>query len=165
MKRIARNQICRQSLAYDFIVPSILFLTPFLPDGPSWARRNALASLFLGGNEIWGDLQSLADEEVDELGSLILRYKRVAGDVTESYPLVKGFNGASPEIHEKINQKTGRGIVVIFTREPVHGIYVTQPLSKNPNITGADIWEYLPDGRIKLSFSLGPDEAGIIFFE
>ncbi|AEF81225.1 alpha-galactosidase [Leadbettera azotonutricia] len=161
----ARNQVCRQSLAYDTIIPSILFLTHFLPDGPSWARQHALASLCLGGNGIWGDLQSLTAEEIEEMASTINRYKKVAGDVTEAYPLVRGFNGASPEIHEKINSKTGKGLVAVFTRESVNEIYVTQPLTRNPIITGADKWERLGDGRIKLFFSLDRNEARIVFFE
>jgi alpha-galactosidase len=161
----ARNQVCRQSLEYDALIPSVLFLTHFLPDGPSWARQNALASLCLGGNGIWGDLQSLSEEDIGELASCLSRYKKVAGDVTEAYPLVRGFTGASPEIHEKINLKTGKGLVAFFTREPVRETYVTQPLPADPLISGADAWERLRDGRVKLSVSLGRNEARIVFFE
>jgi alpha-galactosidase len=159
----ARNQVCRQSLAYDGIIPSVLFLTHFLPDGPSWARQNALASLCLGGNGIWGDLHSLSEEEIQEIASVIGEYKKTAHDVTEAYPRVSGFIGASPEIHEKINPKTGGGLIAFFTREPVETVYVTQPLEHIPEVIGADRWEVLAGGRLKFTLGLPRNGAGLVF--
>ena len=159
----ARNHVCRQSLAYDEIIPSVLFLTHFLPDGPSWALRNAMASLCLGGNGIWGDLHSLSSEDIGEIASIIGEYKKVAKDVTEAYPRVSGFIGASPEIHEKINPKTGRGLVAFFTREPVDAVYVTRPLEYMPDIIGADGWEALKDGRLKIAMKLDTNDARLVF--
>jgi alpha-galactosidase len=161
----ARNQVCRQSLAYDEIIPSILFLTHFLPDGPSTARQNALTSLYLGGNGIWGDLHSLEEAEIHELAQGIARYKRVSRSVTEAYPRVSGFIGASPEIHEKIDPKTSRGLVALFTREPIDVVYCTQFLEKDAVVYGADEWSRLEDGRMKIRVSLKRDEARTVFFD
>jgi hypothetical protein len=77
---------------------------------------------------------------------------------------VRGFNGASPEIHEKISARTGRGIVVFFTREPVEEIYCTQPIPGEPQVYGADEWTVLKNRRIRLKVSLGQNEARIVFF-
>ncbi len=161
----ARNQVCRQSLAYDAVIPSILFLTHFFPDGPSAARRNALASLCLGGNGIWGDLQSLSGEEVEELSSCIRRYKRVAKDVTESYPRGSGFIGASPEIHEKIDPKTGRGLIAFFTRESMEVAYCTQPLERMASVHGADRWERIDDNRLKITMKMSRNDARLVFLD
>jgi alpha-galactosidase len=161
---VARNHVCRQSLAYDGIIPSVLFLTHFLPDGPSWARQNALASLYLGGNGIWGDLHSLNAEEIEELAKGIAEYKKVREDVTLAYPQVTGFIGASPEIHEKLNPETGRGLVAFFTREPIKAEYCTQVLNRKAVPRGADEWEALPNGRYRLRLSLKQNEARTVFF-
>jgi alpha-galactosidase len=159
----ARCQVARQALAYDAVIPSNLFPVHFLMDGPSPMRLNSLASMFLGGNYIWSDLYVLTEEEIEEIAALISRYKRVALDVTEAYPLVRGFNGASPEIHEKLNPKTGRGMVVFFTREPADMVYCTQPLAEISGVSGAEEWQVLADGRVKLRVSLGQNEARIVF--
>jgi alpha-galactosidase len=161
----ARNQVCRQSLAYDAIIPSVLFLTHFLPDGPSPARQNALASLCLGGNGIWGDLLSLSDDDIAEIASCVGKYKKVARDVTEAYPVVSGFIGSSPEIHEKINPKTGSGLAAFFTREPIDVVYCTQPLDRVPAVSGADEWERLEGGRLCIRMKLKQNDARLVFFE
>jgi alpha-galactosidase len=159
----ARNQVCRQSLAYDGIIPSVLFLTHFLPDGPSWARQNALASLCLGGNGIWGDLHSLSDLEIEEISSALNEYRKAAKDVVEAYPMVSGFIGASPEIHEKINPKTGGGLIAFFTREQIDTVYVTQALEYLPEVIGADGWEALEGGRLKITMKLAQNDARLVF--
>jgi len=159
-----RNQVCRQSLAYDEIIPSVLFLTHFLPDGPSWARRNSLTSLCLGGNGIWGDLHSLSDSEIEETALVLNEYKKVAKDVVEAYPRVSGFIGASPEIHEKINPQTGGGLIAFFTREQIDTVYVTQALEYLPEVIGADGWEVLEGGRLKIAVKLPQNGARLVFF-
>jgi alpha-galactosidase len=160
----ARNQICRQTIAYDRIIPSILFLVHFLPDGPAVMRQNALASLYLGGNGIWGDLPSLSKDDIREIAEGVTRYKKVARDVTEAYPRITGAIGASPEIYEKINPVTGRGLVSVFTRAPVTFTYITGPLDADTTVCGADDWIRLDNRRIKLTLSLGKDESRAIFF-
>jgi alpha-galactosidase len=160
----ARNEVCRQPLAFDAIVPSVLNLTHFLPDGPSGARQNALVSLYLGGNGIWGDLGSLDADGIAELAEGVSSYKAVASDLTEAYPITRGFIGASPEVHEKLNPATGRGIVAFFTREPLDAEWLTQPLAGSPKIKGADEVQKMSDRRYLLRLHLGKDEARAVFF-
>lgn len=50
----ARSRVCRKSILFDRLIPSVLFLTHFLPDKPLLSQQNALASMLLGGNGIWG---------------------------------------------------------------------------------------------------------------
>ncbi|MBC8075277.1 MAG: alpha-galactosidase, partial [Chloroflexales bacterium] len=58
----ARPRVCRTGARYDAIIPSILFLTHYLPDAPALAQRNSLAALMLGCNCIWGDLVGLSND-------------------------------------------------------------------------------------------------------
>ena len=70
--------------------------------------------MFLGGNGIWGNLPEISDKGVDRYKEASSKYKQVRDDITKSYPILKGNVGGSPEIHEKVNPETGRGMVVIF---------------------------------------------------
>ncbi len=60
----ARPRICRQGFKYDPVIPSILFLTHYLPDPPELSQHNSLASLALGGNGLWGDLRGLSEADI-----------------------------------------------------------------------------------------------------
>lgn len=162
----ARPRVCRTGARFDNIIPSILFLTHYLPDGPPLAQNNSLASLMLGGNGIWGDLLALSEGEIAALAEPLRDYKKVADAVTKAYPRVIGFAGSSPEIHEKLDAETGTGIIVFFTFSQGEFIYVTQPLpaDKPIEIKGADAWERLPDNRVKLTVTLARDDARMVFF-
>ncbi|MBC3789067.1 hypothetical protein FHK02_5642 [Spirosoma sp. LMG 31448] len=46
-------------------------------------------------------------------------------DITNSFPVVQGEPGSSPEIHEKIDRNTGRGAVSIFANTSGQYTYVT----------------------------------------
>lgn len=157
----AHPRVCRRGAAYDPIIPSILFLTHFLPDGPAQAQRNSLASLMLGGNGIWGDLLALDTEEIDLIHGQLAAYKQVASAVTESYPRVRGFIGASPEIHEKIEPHQASGLIVFFSVIAGSVTHVTQPINLTAfgTVTGADSWEVLADGRLKISVQLEQNDA------
>lgn len=161
----ARPRICRQGSRYDTFIPSILFLTHYLPDSPASAQRNTLAALLLGGNGIWGDLVSLSEADIALLSETLHDYKRVADSVTRAYPRRIGFIGSSPEIVEKIDPASGSGVVVFFTHRPGTVTHVTQPLdtARLKTIKGAEHWERLPDGRVKLTVTLGPAEAQPVF--
>ena len=89
----ARSRICRHGLKFDSFVPSVLFMTHYLPDPPQSSQHNSLASLMLGGNGIWGDLLSLSEEDIKFFSETLGKYKKVAEYVTRSYPKVKGFIG------------------------------------------------------------------------
>ena len=162
----ARPRVCRTGARFDNIIPSILFLTHYLPDGPPLSQSNSLASLMLGGNGIWGDLLALSETDIANLAEPLRDYKRVADAVTQAYPRVTGFAGSSPEIHEKLHVETGTGIVVFFTVAPGEFVYVTQPLpaDKITEIKGADAWERLHDNRIKLTVTLARNDARTVFF-
>jgi len=111
----ARGWICRTPLSFDKWIPSVLFLTHYLPDDPADSQLINVASLILGQNGIWGDLLSISDEGIATFGTLLRLYKQVRDDITESCPVRSGNVGGSPEIHEKINAATGRGAVCIFS--------------------------------------------------
>jgi alpha-galactosidase len=121
----ARARLCRKPLGYDRWIPSVLFLTHYLPDDPVESQMVNLASLVLGQNGIWGDLPAISEEGVALIGEVLSRYKEVRADVTVASPVTAGIIGGSPEIHEKINPQTGRGLVSIFAEAPGVYTYVT----------------------------------------
>jgi alpha-galactosidase len=122
----ARSWVCRTPLGYDSWIPSVLFLSHYLPDDPAENQRNSVASLVLGQNGIWGDLLALSEEGIARIGKQLARYKQVRDDVTESFPVRSGPVGGSPEVHEKINPKNGRGLVSVFAGAPGTYTYVTR---------------------------------------
>jgi alpha-galactosidase len=121
----ARTWIARSPLTFDKWIPSTLFLTHYFPDDPQQWQEVDVASLILGQNGIWGDLLNVSDSGIAFLGSTLSRYKQVRDDITESDPLVTGIVSGSPEIHEKISARTGRGAVVIFATERGTYQYIT----------------------------------------
>lgn len=161
----ARSRICRQGVRFDNIIPSILFLTHFFPDKPHASQENALASMVLGGNGIWGDLINLDENDVAFFSTNLAKYKEVAGYITESYPVKAGFIGASPEIYEKIDYRNAKGLVCIFTRTGGTFVYITKKLNVSSfhDVNGADAWVILPDGRISLTVILPHNGARTIF--
>ena len=121
----ARAWICRAALDYDRWIPSVLFLCHFLPDAPRESELLNLGSLMLGGNGIWGDLQTVPPEGRRLFGEALGAYKKVRDDITSAPPVRVGRIGASPEIHEKI-AANGNGLVVVFANEGGEHVYVTE---------------------------------------
>jgi alpha-galactosidase len=111
---LARANNARSILNYDKWIPSILFLTHYLPDDPEYSQWVNLGSLILGQNGIWGDLLTISDEGVQRFGQTLAKYKEVRNDIVNSYPVRSGSIGGNPEIHEKIDAETGKGVIVIF---------------------------------------------------
>jgi len=161
----ARPRICRQGFKYDPVIPSILFLTHYLTDAPELSQRNSLASLALGGNGLWGDLRGLSEADIALISNFLSDYKRVAEAVVCASPIVRGFAGSSPEVHEKLDPETGSGLVAFFTVTPGEFTYLTQPLNleKLGEVKGADGWEKTEEGRLRLTVRLGRDEARTVF--
>lgn len=160
----ARPRICRQGIKFDFVIPSILFLTHYLPDPPALAQRNSLAALMLGGNGVWGDLLALSAEDRGLLAEHLHRYKRVAESVTRAYPRVRGFAGSSPEVYEKLDPAAASGAIIFFTVAAGHVAHVTRPMAGHPlEVIGADDWELLPDGRLKVDVTLERNDARIVY--
>lgn len=163
---LARSRVCRQFIKYDSIIPSILFLAHFLPEKPRESQMASLASLVLGGNGIWGDLLALEDDDIAIIEKTLRKYKQVRDAVTAAYPRIKGFNGSSPEIHEKIDYNQGAGIIVFFTRRPVEIQYITDPLPEGEyTIDGADSHETIDGGRKIIQLSLAQGESRIVFIK
>ena len=157
----SRPRVCRQSYRFDSILPSVLFLTHFLPDAPKLAQDNSLAALVLGGNGIWGDLVGLSEADIAYLQGHLARYKAVAEGVTKAYPRVIGFPGSSPEIHEKLDVKSGTGLIAFFTVKAgtfTH-VFRINPGGKPVQIKGADTIQSLANGLIELTVTLESNSA------
>jgi len=161
----ARPRVCRRGSSYDFILPSSLFLIHYLPDGPALSRENSLASLVLGGNGVWGDLPALQPDELAFWRGSLADYKFVLPAAARVPARPRGFIGSSPEIYEKIDPQSGVGLISLFTVNAAEVVHVTQPLARPPAaVKGADAWETLPDGRVKVVVSLPRDGARVVFF-
>jgi alpha-galactosidase len=161
----ARPRVCRQGIRYDGVIPSILFLTHYLPDPPTSSQRNSVASLVLGGNGIWGDLLALDEADVANLSEHLVNYKQVAEAVTRAYPRRRGFIGSSPEVHEKLEPETASGLVVFLTVTPCTVTHLTQPLQLGElrEIRGADHWKRTPEGRLEITVNLERNDARVVY--
>ncbi|MBO7721419.1 MAG: alpha-galactosidase [Kiritimatiellae bacterium] len=120
----ARARVARGPLDMDKWVPSVLFLTHFLPDPPESSQLINIGSLVLGQNGIWGELRRVPPEGRRLFAEALAAYKKVRDDITAASPVRTGRIGASPEIHEKISG--GRGAVVIFSTDRGEHVYVTR---------------------------------------
>jgi alpha-galactosidase len=110
----ARTWICRTPLVFDKWIPSVLFLTHYLPDDPGHSQLINIGSLILGHNGIWGDLPAISEEGIQLHARILGLYKQVREDITRAAMIRTGTVGGNPEIYEKIAEDTGRGCVVIF---------------------------------------------------
>jgi alpha-galactosidase len=122
----ARGWFVRSVLTYDKWIPSVLLLTHYQPDEPRTSQTLNLASLILGQNGIWGEILKTSPEGVAHIRQVLDLYKQVRNDITNSFPVVQGETGSSPEIHEKIGATTGRGVVVVFANSRGSYTYVTK---------------------------------------
>ncbi len=94
----ARAWVCRTPLTYDKWVPSVLFLTHYLPDDPAASQELNIASLVLGQNGLWGDLLRLSEEGIARFGEALAAYKQVRDDITRATLTRTGMVGGSPEV-------------------------------------------------------------------
>lgn len=161
----ARARLCRKALGYDRWIPSVLFLTHYLPDDPRTSQLINIASMILGQNGIWGDLPKVSQEGVELYGRLLGWYKKVRDDVTSAFPVRSGFIGCNPEIHEKIGE-SGRGVVCIFADCEGSYRYITSNrASAKVNASDTDVKVTpLPDGRAEIIFKFDKGGAKIAFF-
>jgi alpha-galactosidase len=161
----ARARLCRVPLDFDKWIPSVLFLTHYLPDDPESSQLINIASLILGQNGIWGDLPAISKKGVAIFGKFLNYYKQVRDDITESYPVCGGMVGGSLEVHEKINYKTGRGAVCVFSEAGgTHAYITTYKVDKK-------FWTHdgvkvtrLKSGQARLDFTVPKWSARVIFF-
>lgn len=161
----ARTWICRTPLTFDKWIPTSLFLTHYLPDDPYENQSISVASLILGQNGIWGDLPGISKEGVEFFGEALSNYKQVRDDMTESPIFRDGAVGGSPEIYEKINPKTGKGSIVVFSSHQGSYQYVSQ---NKPNqrywATKGTTVSFDKDGHAVFTATFDKAEAKIIFF-
>jgi alpha-galactosidase len=82
----ARARVCRIPLSFDQMdIPSVLFLTHYLPDDSEENQNIKYASLILGQNGIWGDLLSYRKKESKRISKLLTLYNK--------------FDMISPKVH------------------------------------------------------------------
>lgn len=175
-----RSWICRTPLTYDKWIPSILFLTHYLPDdrytaySPGRVSREVvdsesqwinLASLILGHNGIWGDLLAVTDEGVARIGNFLRRYKQVREHITESTLIRTGLPGGSPEVYEKLSE-VGFGAVSLFASAPGTYTYVTHRASVSQSCwhnEGVTV-EYDAQGRARITARFERGGAKVLLF-
>ena len=161
----ARGWVTRTPLAFDKWIPSTLFLTHYYPDDPVSSQMVNLASLILGQNGIWGDLLHVSEEGIARIAATLQRYKTVREAMTEASPVFWGKVGGSPEVYEKISEKSGQGAVVVFS--PGKGSYtyltarrVAQPYWHSEGVSVA----LAADGTARLDLEFPSGGAKIVFF-
>ncbi|MFS8082868.1 MAG: alpha-galactosidase, partial [Ginsengibacter sp.] len=161
----ARAWICRTPLTFDKWIPSVLFLTHYLPDDPYENQSLAIGSLILGQNGIWGDLPSISKEGIDFFGETLGKYKKIRNDITEATMIRNGAVGGSPEVYEKINPLTGKGTVVVFSSHTGTYHYITKnfPDKSEWATRGTDV-SFDKKGHAVLSLKFEKSEAKIVFF-
>lgn len=160
----AQTWIKRSPLTLDKWLPSVSFLTHYFPDDPlQWQELN-VASLILGQNGLWGDFLSISEEGIAYIGKTIAKYKTVCDDITESDPVVSGLVSGSPEIHEKISPKTGRGVVSIFTTSRGEFTYFTKNKVISPSSSPNIKVRITEAGTAMIRASFERPGAAIIFF-
>ena len=161
----ARGWICRTPLTFDKWIPSVLFLTHYLPDDPAPSQLINIGSLILGQNGIWGDLLGVSDEGVALFNKWMGLYKQVRDDITRSDMARIGSPGGSPEIYEKINPATGCGAVVAFASAAGRFDYVTRlPVSHDYAATAGVELKRDARGRGVLRFDFDGDGARFVLF-
>jgi alpha-galactosidase len=163
----ARGWICRTPLTYDKWIPSVLFLTHYLPDDSIANQSISVGSLILGQNGIWGDLPKVSGEGIEFISKTLGLYKQVRNDMTEASMIREGAVSTDPEIYEKINPANGKGAVVIFSNHHGKYSYITKnkPNKQTWSTGGAKV-TFDKDGYAKIDaeFVYGKIEAKIIYF-
>ncbi len=161
----ARSWICRTPLTFDKWIPSVLFLTHYLPDDPYENQSIAVGSLILGQNGIWGDLLKISPEGVAFFNESLGYYKQVRDDITKATIIRDGAVGGSPEVYEKISKENGKGAMVVFSSHKGSYEYVSRskPNQKFWSTDGVDL-TFDKDGFASIKVTFDKAEAKIIFF-
>ena len=71
-----------------------------------------------GPERPWGDLLNITEAGIARFGAALGHYKQVRDDITRATLRRTGAVGGSPEVYEKIDPATGRGVVSAFASAP-----------------------------------------------
>lgn len=160
-----RTWICRSPLTFDKWIPSVLFLTHYLPDDPINSQDINLASLILGQNGIWGDLPAVSAEGRARFAEILGKYKTVRDDITAEAAIKTGMTGSGFECYEKICSKTRKGAVCVFATVRDTFRYITEKK------TDPSVWTSVPatvtplaDGTSMIEITFTEPGAAIVFF-
>ena len=160
-----RTWICRTPLTFDKWIPSVLFLTHYLPDDPIRSQDINIASLILGQNGIWGDLPAISPEGRARFGQVLGKYKAVREDITAEAAIKTGVTGSGFECYEKINSRTGKGVVCVFATVQDTFRYITEKK------TVPAVWTSVPatvkaleNGTALIEITFTEPGAAMIFF-
>ena len=160
-----RTWICRSPLTFDKWIPSVLFLTHYLPDDPINSQDINLASLILGQNGIWGDLPGISPEGRARFGEVLGKYKAVREDITAESAIKTGTTGSGFECYEKISSRTGRGVVCVFATVRGTFRYITEKKAVS------EVWcsilahiTQLENGMAQIEIVFPEPGAAIVFF-
>ena len=161
----ARARVCRGPLEFDKWLPSVLFLTHYLPDDGEESQLLNIASLILGQNGIWGDLLAVSPEGVARFGRWLGLYKQVREAITRADPARQGIVGGSPELHEKIDPSTGRGAVAVFTEVPsTYRLVTRNRVAREYVATEGVTVRFDTAGRALLELDFQKPGAKLVFF-
>lgn len=160
-----RTWICRTPLTFDKWIPSVLFLTHYLPDGPQNSQDLNLASLILGQNGIWGDLPAISEEGKGRFDEVLSKYKEVREDITAEAAIKSGMTGSGFECYEKLSSKTGKGVVCVFSTVIDTFRYITR--KKTDRVFWASVPAAvtpLADGTSLIEITFEEPGAAMVFF-
>ena len=161
----ARGWYARSVLDYDKWLPSVLFLTHYLPNGPQWSQKQNIASLLLGQNGIWGEINRMDEAGVKLFDYYISLYKQIRDDITESTLEMTGNQGESHEIYEKINPETGKGIIVLFANQKGEYAYISKAKVDTKVIADENVSVTIDKkGNAVVKTICNKSEAKIIYF-
>ena len=160
-----RTWICRTPLTFDKWIPSVLFLTHYLPDDPKNSQDINLASLVLGQNGIWGDLPALSGEGVEHFGEVLSKYKEVREDITAEAAVKSGMTGSGFECYEKLSSETGKGVLCVFSTVKDTFRYITRKKTANHFWASAPVTVTpLEDGTALVEIAFEQPGAVMVFF-
>jgi alpha-galactosidase len=152
----ARDWVCRTPLTYDTWIPSVLFLTHYLPDDPGSNQDMTIGSLILGQNGIWGDLLGISGDGVARMARILAAYKQVRDDVTAATMIRTGVPGGMVESYEKIDPASGRGVLVIFANAVREPFGPDRPMTSDIVTQARTVRDVVTTGDVTVTF----DAAG-----
>ena len=153
-------------LAFDKWIPSVLFLTHYLPDDPADKQLINIASLILGQNGIWGDLlDGLAG------GGRALRpparplqagARRHHGEPPRCGSAPVG--GEPGDAREDRRRDRPRGVVAFASAPGTYRYVTTKPVAPKFQATPGATVEIDAAGRADVEFAFDKPGAKIVFF-